>query len=30
VCPWLWQELQPLKPLGKFLSVKAVVFLSFW
>lgn len=24
------KELAPLKPLGKFLSVKAVVFFSFW
>jgi Organic solute transporter Ostalpha len=26
----LYKELQPLKPLGKFLSVKLVVFFSFW
>lgn len=24
------QELAPLRPLGKFLAVKAVVFFSFW
>jgi len=24
------EELAPLRPVGKFLAVKAVVFFSFW
>ena len=24
------QELRPIKPLGKFLSIKGIVFLTFW
>lgn len=26
----LWADLQPLVPLGKFIVVKGVVFMSFW